>query len=98
MNFNDELLVGRVVFSKQGRDKGRYYLIKSRIEPDFAFCVNGCERKIDNPKKKRRKHLGLTKTVFDISFDENKEGSKDALIRKLLKKFSEKTSEGGGYV
>lgn len=89
MCLNNELSPGRVVFSKQGRDKGRFYLIKSNIKPDFAFCVNGAERKFNNPKKKRRKHLGLTHKIYDISFDDDHQGTKDALIRKLLKVYRE---------
>ena len=48
--------VGCVVSSSKGHDKDRFYLV-TRIENEFAWCVDGKYRKIANPKKKRIKHL-----------------------------------------
>lgn len=49
--------VGRVVLSKQGRDKGRYFLVVACPDEEFLFIADGDLRKLDKPKRKRRKHL-----------------------------------------
>ena len=48
--------VGGLVSSLQGHDKGRKYLVV-KIDGDFAYCVDGKFKPINNPKKKRLKHL-----------------------------------------
>lgn len=48
--------VGELVSSSQGHDEGRKYLVVN-IEGDFAYCVDGKYRPLNNPKKKRIKHL-----------------------------------------
>ena len=51
------LAVGQMVKSKAGRDKGRTFLI-CRVEDDqYVWLVDGKLRKMDRPKKKKRKHL-----------------------------------------
>ena len=49
--------VGRVVFSRAGRDQGYYFVIVDVIDEEYVAIANGCQRKVDNPKKKKIKHL-----------------------------------------
>ena len=49
--------VGRVVFSRAGRDQGHYFVIVDVIDEEYVAIANGCLRKVDNPKKKKIKHL-----------------------------------------
>ena len=51
-----ELNPGDFVESIRGRDQGRIYLIKS-IENGYAHLVDGKYRQLDNPKKKKLKHI-----------------------------------------
>ena len=51
------LEAGRMVRSKAGRDGGRLFVIIEEIDDDFVVIADGSLRKIDRPKKKRRKHL-----------------------------------------
>ncbi len=53
-----EASVGDIVISKNGRDKGFYFVIMS-IENEYAYISNGSSRKSDKPKKKKLKHLGF---------------------------------------
>lgn len=78
--------VGQAAFSIQGRDKGRYYIITKEHE-NYALCVNGDERKLDNPKKKNIKHLKLMRKTFNIRQEDNYTDAENAAIRKLLKSF-----------
>ena len=56
---------GSLVQSKKGHDLGRVYLVVD-IDSTFAICVDGKFRKIENPKKKRLKHL---QDLFVISHE-----------------------------
>ena len=49
--------VGRVVFSKAGRDAGHYFVVVEVLDEHYVAIANGCQRKVDNPKKKKIKHL-----------------------------------------
>ncbi len=51
-----EVLIGSVVRSKAGRDKGDLFIVLSR-EGEYAYLANGDLRKVDTPKKKKLKHL-----------------------------------------
>ena len=55
-------MVGRVVCSKAGRDKG-HFLVVVKEEGNALYVCDGKERPLENPKKKNPKHLSLTGTV-----------------------------------
>ena len=57
--------VGRVVLSRAGRDQGRYFVIVDVIDENYVAIANGCQRKIDNPKKKKIKHLVAKSELFE---------------------------------
>jgi ribosomal protein L14E/L6E/L27E len=67
------VLIGSVVISTSGRDKGSYFFVY-RIDGDYVFLVDGDIRKIERPKKKKLKHV--EPTAF---FDEN-------IAEKIIKK------------
>ena len=43
-----------------GRDRNEYFIVV-KVEPDYVHLVDGNIRKIENPKKKKIKHIELTK-------------------------------------
>lgn len=46
----------KIVLSLAGHDKGKlFYVLKT--EGDFVWLVDGKERKLDAPKRKRQKHV-----------------------------------------
>lgn len=49
-------LPGDVVRSAAGHDRGDLFLV-CRAEGDFLWLADGKRRKIETPKKKRRKHV-----------------------------------------
>ena len=57
-----EIVVGSVVRSKAGRDKGDYFIVLSR-EGEYAYLANGELRKVDHPKKKKLKHLQVSEKI-----------------------------------
>ena len=56
---------GRVVESIQGRDKGNFFLVLEATE-GFATIADGRRRKLDNPKKKKTKHLRAKPVLLDL--------------------------------
>ena len=54
-----ELQIGDIVISTMGRDRGLYFIVVEATE-NYVYLVDGALRKIDNPKKKKIKHIELT--------------------------------------
>lgn len=52
-----EIFPGRVVFSKKGRDKQRYFVVLYMVDAEFVMMGDGATRKLGHLKKKRLKHL-----------------------------------------
>jgi large subunit ribosomal protein L14e len=50
---------GQLVLSCAGRDKGRFMLIFDILDSQYVYVVDGDLRKIENPKKKKLKHLKI---------------------------------------
>ncbi len=71
-----EYCVGMIVRAKAGRDKNGFFIISS-IDDDIGFIVNGKQRPIEKPKKKKLKHLAATNKVVE-DFDTNRK------VRKIL--------------
>lgn len=86
MDSSDEIAKGQVVKSRAGRDKGRIFLVADIIDQESVFVVDGDLRKLDNPKKKKIKHLIVFNTILDefkYKLDNNIKVN-NAYIRKLL--------------
>ena len=80
-----EVIKGRVVRSKSGRDFNKIYVIEIVLENNRVLVVNGRDRGFENPKLKNIKHLYLYKDVIDI---ESSEGlspeNRNRILRDLL--------------
>ena len=57
-------MVGRIVCSKAGRDKG-YFMVVVEEGDGFVFVCDGKERPIERPKRKNIKHIAFTNTVLE---------------------------------
>jgi ribosomal protein L14E/L6E/L27E len=62
---DDNNLIGKIVHSKSGRDKDKYFIIVGIIDNDYVYISDGDLRKIDKPKKKKLKHLALTNILAE---------------------------------
>ena len=84
---NNDLLIGQIVRSKAGRDKGLCFVVYDTVDANYVLLVDGDLRKIANPKKKKNKHLQPFNTVIE-EFEQLKEqiDFNDAFVRKQLKK------------
>ena len=84
-----EIQIGLVVYSRAGRDQGEFLAVVGQ-QDEFLLLCNGKDRPLERPKKKNRKHIGLTNTVLD-----NGSMSTNRSLRRTLKSFSDVAHENG---
>ena len=76
---------GMLAKSKAGHDKGQIFVIVD-CDEEYVFLADGKIRPICRPKKKKRKHVQLIKSLRADIAD-------DAAIRKLLREYNRSTVE-----
>ena len=59
------ITVGSIVYSRAGRDEGRYIMVTAILDDSYVSIVDGSVRKLAKPKKKKIKHLKNTGEVLD---------------------------------
>ena len=80
-------MVGKVVCSAAGRDKGRFMVVVG-VNGDFPLVCDGKERPLERPKLKNPKHLQFTNLEL-----EPQQYSSNRSLRRALKAFSHSTDE-----
>ncbi|EES90702.1 RNA-binding protein [Clostridium botulinum C] len=63
MKYNE--LIGRVVCSKAGRDRGKQFIILNVIDNEYVNIIDGDLRTVGRPKRKKMKHLKITDEVIE---------------------------------
>ena len=53
-----DIAISNIVRSTAGRDKGDLFFVLA-TEGDFLLLADGKQRRLENPKRKRRKHVAL---------------------------------------
>ena len=76
----DRIEKGMLAKSKAGHDKEKVYVIYD-VDDTYVYLVDGIIRKIENPKRKKRKHMQVICKQHDIS------GLDDVSIKRILKLF-----------
>ncbi len=79
--------LGQAVYSKNGRDKGKAFLVVG-IEGEYLLLADGKCRKLEKPKKKKQIHVQRINRV-DLDVKEKLEKEEyllDADLRKALKR------------
>jgi len=70
------LSLGQIVKSKSGRDKGWVFFIVSIVDENHVVVADGDYRRIENPKKKKIKHLQPYNRVSETIANKLKNGLK----------------------
>ena len=80
--------IGEIVISVCGHDIGEWYIVK-QINENFVYLIDGKLKKIDNPKKKKIKHVIKTNQIASEIAQKltSKQFIQDAEVRKTLKFF-----------
>lgn len=88
---NSETMLGRVVYSKTGRDSGNPFIIVQVVNDRYVIICDGDIRKIENPKMKNIKHLHFTKMIAKEVIDYLNKGEipDNHTIKKSLKRILE---------
>mgnify|MGYP002514412260 CR=1 FL=1 len=80
-------MIGNVVFSKAGRDKGKFMVVVGLSDGNL-LVADGKERPLDRPKLKNPKHLQKTNSIL-----EEKQYSTNKSLRKALNAFVKQQEE-----
>lgn len=60
-----QLKVGQVVKSQQGRDQGKHFIVVDILDDQYALLVDGSLRRLDKPKKKKLKHFKVSNQISE---------------------------------
>ena len=52
-----DLHIGDIVYSRAGRDQGRYFLVIGLVDEQYVLIADGKLRRLETPKRKKVKHL-----------------------------------------
>lgn len=89
-----DITLGQIVFSKAGRDKDQFFVI-IEIEKPYVTLSDGKLRRLENPKKKKGKHIQVTSHIDEnIKIKlESKNRLTNADIRKSLSHYFEEVNQ-----
>lgn len=89
MNQSD-IVIGSVVLSTQGRDKGKYFLVTA-LGKGIVFVADGGMRKLNNPKKKNVKHVSDSGIRLEAIAEKLAEGKKvfDSEVKSALRQLNQ---------
>ena len=84
--------IGRVVLSKAGRDKGRYFIIYDIIDNDHVYLADGSLRKQKGLKKKKIKHIEIKSVTIESIRSKLLSNKKvfDSEIRRAIESYIER--------
>lgn len=89
-NQKQELQIGSVVYSKMGRDAGRYYIVV-KLDDSFCYIADGNLRRLNNLKKKNVKHVKNSGQILPLIAKKIIDGKKvfDAEVNSALRDFNQ---------
>ena len=82
--------IGDIVFSRAGRDKGRFFIVTEIVDDIFVRIADGDVRRLEKAKLKKIKHLKITGESVDSIAGKLEKGTKvyDAEIYSALRKYN----------
>lgn len=81
-----EIDLGQLVRSNAGRDKDRLFLLIGILDPVYVLISDGVYRKVERPKKKKRKHLqfiGLVDKEIGEMLEKGKKPSNEKVAQAI---------------
>lgn len=84
--------LGQIVYSKAGRDSGKYYAVVELVGEDRVKIADGCARRIKRAKLKNIKHLQSDGDVLARIAEKLKNGSQvfDAELYSALRFYNDR--------
>lgn len=89
MNVEKPIQIGSIVFSKAGRDAGRFFIVTEVVDENFVKVVDGKLRRLEKPKMKKIKHLKATGDISEKIREKLLDGKViyDAEINSIIRKY-----------
>ena len=86
-----------LIVSKAGRDKGQLFYVIDTDE-QYVYLVDGKSRKLEKPKRKKRKHVQQVPRTESRIAEKIRNGEKvlNSELRKELASFGQKQSQNQG--
>lgn len=90
-------MIGKLVQSKAGRDKGEFFFVIEQIDEQFVLIVDGKIHKVEKPKKKKLKHLVIKSFISDEMCDKikDRQNLSDKFVRGQIAKIINDSNQGG---
>ncbi len=84
------VVLGQIVLSKAGRDAGKIFVVTGLIDASYVLISDGNSRRLENPKKKKLRHLTITDNVNEAIAQKISSGEKctNAEVRKALVEYN----------
>lgn len=80
--------IAMLVRSISGHDQGKFYVIMDMKE-EYLFLMDGIYKKMSNPKKKKKKHVQRTETIFPEIAERIKNNAlKDEYVKRQIKLYN----------
>ena len=85
-----EIAKSNIIRSDAGRDKGKLFVVLA-VEGEFLLLADGKARKVENPKRKKRRHVLFVSAEETRLADKLKRGEKitNSELRRTLAIFRE---------
>ena len=89
---NKPIQLGSIVFSKMGRDSGRFFIVTEIVDDSYVMIADGDIRRLEKPKKKKIKHLKSIGVKSDKIREKLLDNTKiyDAEIYSIIRKYNSK--------
>lgn len=84
------IVAGMLAKSLAGHDENSIYYINS-VDTEYVYLVDGRLRKLSNPKRKKKKHIQVIKTIYNIEETGN-DVTRNNEIKKLIKQYKNEHS------
>ena len=92
-------MIGFLASSKAGHDKDKIYVI-IKEDKEYVWLADGKIKTVDNPKKKKKKHIQLIKYFYNeeirISLTEGKKVSDLEIVMVLKNYKKQQMNDAGG--
>lgn len=92
-----DIKIGSVVLSTQGRDKGMYFVVvKIDAKKGYLYLADGGMRRLIAPKRKNLKHVSDSGSVLDAIAEKLNTGKKvfDSEVKSALRQFNQQSNVG----
>ncbi len=91
--------MSQYVRSNARRDKNHIFIVVKVIDDEYVLVVDGDVRRIENPKRKKCKHLFDYNQMSEVVCEKIKDDKKitNLMIRKEIEKFDLNQIKVGGF-